>query len=173
MASLDGLLSFTTDLANALPRDFKRTTAAEYKQLMGAHRSATGSNAFLVGREVYFDDQVVFPITRVKGNPQPLSQDLLPAFFAWEKPQKMLAEDLARITQGLHSILLRAKTWAEVRNMLPDRLLACSTFTPIDVPRTAVSLDDPDAAAAWSDTLVGMYARIKPLIDLYLGYKLL
>ncbi|WP_199097267.1 hypothetical protein [Dyella sp. ASV21] len=176
MCAPDELREFSRQLCDALPAPFKRTMAGQFEQISAAHRSNTGANAFLYGQDVYFDTGVVLPITRVKGKPQSLAPELLPTFLAWLKPTKEMQADLDRIRQVLGSIVMRAKSWQDVRDMLPDRLLAFSTSTHIDLPRTTPDLQEAAKQGGepiWNASLTRLYAQVGDIIDLYLGYKLL
>lgn len=182
------LHAFGQLLCDTLPDAVKRTMAGQYEQLMATHTGATRYTCFLVGRKVYFPNQVVHDQVLVRGSPPPLARELMPAFHAWELLFKQLYRDLSRISQTVSSVLARAKSWQDARNMFPDHFLRPLLGLPqfAGMQRTALDLyagppaafapptqDRLDREAVWDPRLVNMYGQVGGLIDLYLGYKLL
>lgn len=171
------LQEFAKLLCGTLPAAVKRTMANQYEQLMAGHRAQTGATqCFLVGRHGYFADQNVLPLARIRGTPNALPENLMPAFHEWEAPFKALERDLTRIKQTIGSIVMRAQSWQDVRNMFPDHFSRpVLFFSQFDLmQRTTVDLQaGPEADAVWGENLTKMYTRVGNLVDLYLGYKLL
>ena len=183
------LKDFATALVDTLPAAVKRSMTGQYEQLMAAHRAATGYTCFLVGRQVYFSSQNAQPLALVTGTPPGLHPSLVPAFQAWEQPFKRLNQDLARIKQTIGSIVMRAKTCQDIRNMFPDhflRPLLNSWLPGMELQRTSLDLyagpskpftsptqERLNREALWDPHLLDMYERVGGTIDLYLGYKLL
>ncbi|MEO7082390.1 MAG: hypothetical protein ABIY71_12725 [Flavobacteriales bacterium] len=174
--------SFTKALVDTLPEAVKRTMAGEYEQLISANQAATSHDCFLVGKQCYFSGQRVYPMAQIRGVPPALPTAFMPAFQSWKAPFKRLNQDLARITQSIASIVLRAKTPQDIRDMFPEhflRPLLGGWETGMDLQRTRLDLyaDNPDGRQEreqiWEPKLLDMYERIAPTIDLYLGYKLL
>lgn len=180
---------FVDQLVGLLPDAVKRTMEGHYAKLLADHiRLNGGGNSFLVGSLVHFENQLVLPLSRVVGVPRGLHQSLVPAFLAWEKPFKELNVQLDRIRQTLNSILMRAKSWQDVRNMVPDYYsrplhhlppMAGLQRTTLDlyagrpVAFGPISKERLDREAVWDPRLLNMYERVGGIIDLYLGYKLL
>lgn len=167
------LRDFTSTLLATLPKAVKRTMAGQYEQLMSASQGCTGCTCFFVGHEVYFKDQKVYSAKQVPGTAPALPDALMPLFMAWKEPVAAMEKNLSSISQTLHSILLRATSWQDVRNMIPDHFIQpmLTHWDMEGLQRTERDLQDP--AASWEPRLLQMYAQVAGKIDLCLGYKLL
>lgn len=84
-----------------------------------------------------------------------------------------------RIAQGITSILLRARTDQELRDLLPDHVLGPVRHNPIiahldrSMPSLETSSREEWARLPWDDRLLAIYAGIAPYISTYMGYTLL
>lgn len=173
----ESLQSFVGQLCTLLPVAAQRTLAKQFEQLLSASQGVTRQSCFQVGSMVYFENQVVWPTARVRGQAPALPRALLPAFKAWQQPFNQIDSDIRRIKQALSSIVISAKSWQDVRNMFPDRLLedikrlGCIA----ELQRTAPDLptDHREQTDVWGARLCNLYEQVNALINLYLGYKLL
>lgn len=90
--------------------------------------------------------------------------------------------DFPRIRQKFGSVLARAKSLQDLRDMIPDHVLRLVNdvegFSELQRTRPSVdSAGDPakleELALTWDRKILAMYADVSDLLDQYLGYRYL
>lgn len=191
MSKVDSSLitGYVDVIVNPMKTTAERTTLPLFNKVMEASRNKTGAagNYFAVGANCYLEGQNVHHRNKVQGAGfvPSLPSSLLGLFREWETPYKQIQEDTDRIRQSLRSILLRADSWQEIRNMVPDHvqrpaihITACERTTLDLYAGIPDNTQPPTEArlqreAIWDPRLLDMYEKVGGLIDIYMGYALL
>lgn len=184
------LFQFTNDLVKHVLEHYRNKILGDtLKDLVTQQRKKTGASHFVVGTNVFFEDGRVVPLTAVRFGTQAakLDPELREQFDTFWQDYNDYNEGWQQVSQTLGSVMARAKNWQDVRDMLPDYVLA-GTLNHKQLQglqRTRPDIyaghkDSPDYAAKlaerlpyWDPLLLNMYSRIGGIISVYLGYKFL
>lgn len=183
-------------LCQELPVAFKRTLEPQWQALFQEVSKQLNTSSFAVGELLYLRDLGVRPrrLSRFSSEVPALPKSLYPQFMAWSVPYREMEQDIRRVRQALTTVLAKASSAQEARNMLPERLLEPAKHCGVEavqdflaLPRTSLDLyagppmpfaDAPsqerlDREAIWDPRLLNMYEQVGPIIDTYLGYSFL
>lgn len=184
------LFTLTNRIVNNTLEHYKEKILGDrLKELVNEHRAMTGANHYVYGANAFMDTGRVVPISQVKFKTQAskLHDDLLPQHLEFWKDYQEYAQSWQLVSQSLRSVSMRAKSWQDLRDMLPDHVLSGFMSEPElqglqrtrpDLYAGPESADDyqqrlQDRLIHWDEFLVKMYSRIGGTISLYLGYKFL
>lgn len=186
-------------IINQIPSYFLQHLDRSYSAFFGAACAAIGtSNFFIYGSNAFFANQEIQPVRTIKlpsmTGTATLDPKFLPEFLAWYEEHQRHLREWGRVEQTLSSILLRAKDLQDLRDMLPEHVVAPiirtsnilltrtrpDLYAGVPPPTKAhIELDSKYLIARkerelyWDSRLLDMYERIGGIIDLYMGYRLL
>ena len=172
---------FSLDIVASITRDYRSLVSHHLENLTDAHWQATGKMGYIYDGKGYASkpmrvfDLGMKPFGLTLG---PLSVSLVDQHLGWLTGYSSYQEAFKKLSQGVLSLLAKAKTAQELRDMLPDlsyRNLS-PTHTLAQLPRAthdlyAAQLDN--AQTHWDSRLVTQYAGIASLVDTFNGYSLL
>lgn len=178
--------AFMTTFLSDLEKPYKSFLRAQLDDVVMQNEAIYGAPCFYVGDTVYARGLTIAQIGKYKlGGMAGLDHTLQEPF------QEFLAhyaEHIAhwqRFSQTLRVILMAAKDWQDLRDMLPDHALQpyLSGWGFTDLTRTRGSLQDdlPQQGAdsinweapTWEQRLVLLYGSIQERLAVYVGYRLL
>lgn len=160
----------------------------KFKNLFAEHRSRTAAAHYVVNDLVFFESGNFSRVQEVRfaGMGVKLDDDLYEHHVTWWEDYSQFDQDKKKIAQTLHSILLRAENWQDVRDMLPNHVQNIIQYGKLqDLSRTRPDLfaglptssnytqELIDRGQYWPMQLISMYSKIGGSIATYLGYKLL
>ena len=172
-----------------LPEAFQENLKAQHEDLFAEHRARTADNHYVVGTNVFFEGGLVRSTSLVKfhGGGSKLDPELYPKHIEWYEQYQADQYDRQKVTQTLRSIIMRAQSWQDVRDMLPENVIQSirGWEQVTELQRTRPDLYagpksrpeyEIDLAARvmhWDPMLLSMYERIGNTIATYVGYKML
>lgn len=180
---------FASNMVHVLSGDYSKTLGQMYETLFTEHRSRTASNHYIMGDNAFFADQAVHKVGAVKfnGRSTSLDEDLHEAHYAWYNEYVEFKTDRGRIEQTLRSIIMRAASWQDFRDMFPEYILR--DFIPRNDNLIALYRTRPDLYAGpihspdfeknmldrdcWDRHVLYMYGQIGGTLSMYVGYKFL
>lgn len=163
-----------------------------HDQILKDQRVLTGLGYYVIGEQQFSGmGKRVMPLMLSRNsNAIPLHPSLRTAHENWFQMFDRHLREWKAITQQLSSIVLRLKTWQEYRDVFPEHVISHVLSEPELVglvrrndcayPGNPRSMD-PDVYATerlrceaiWGHRPVHLYDQAAPLVDLYVGYKLL
>jgi hypothetical protein len=144
-------------------------------------RNINSMNAYLVGVQAFFYGMKVMPISAISPGYYltPLASDLQERHRDWYADFSVYQRDRQKFQQTMSSLFLRAKTWQDLRDMLPEHVIR--PILPEIAALQGVHRLRPDLDTAindqqtlhWEPRSMVMYQQISSLVNLYKGYALL
>lgn len=182
--------TFASNMVQVLSGDYSKTLGMMYETLFADNRSRTGANHYVMGDKVFFEYQQMRPVTQVKfgiNGSRALSKDLQNAHYVWFNEYSDFILDRAKIEQTIKSIVMRATSWQDFRDMFPDHIIR--DFIPRHNALAVLNRTRPDLDVGpkhspnyqqnlidrheWPVGLLDMYTKIGGTLSMYVGYKYL
>lgn len=148
-----------------------------------------GTFAYWVGPRFPMVKNIFEISPQTRGQFYMLAPELETVHAEWKLEHDRFIEDKRIVSQTINSMVQRAGSWQDIRNMFPDLVLQplldredlhLSTLPRTSVPAYAGSPSADDHAAqraaavdVWGPQLVDLYGRMAPLVALHIGMKLL
>lgn len=187
--------AFISTFVNDLERPYLGFLSAQLTDVIGKNEAIFGAPCYYLGDTVYARGLVVARIGKYKlGGMATLDPSLQPLHDEWQSHYDEHNATWQRFSQSLRVVLLAAKDWQMLRDMLPDHVLqpymevwglehltrtrphlhACAPRpTILPQPRPMDEYMGTWDLQAWDERLVLQYAAIAFKVDLYVGYRLL
>ena len=166
-----------------LARPYLRFLYEEHNAILASHRELTGGVCYLAGGAI-FGPGGVQPAKLDKLKPLP--SQLLPVHQTWLANYNRHETEWVRAKQILRTVVGRAKTWQDIRDMVPDHVLRpFPSIGLMELTRQRPDLyagqpDDPtytqerkERERYWDTKLLDLYESVAPTINLYVSYRLL
>jgi hypothetical protein len=191
------LNAFTKEFMQEIQTSYRRFLGNELHALIESQLSMSPSElpGYRVGDEVfYFTDQgtpLVVTLKYMPANmmPRPLNPVLMDQHLQWVEHFNQHDRDFPRIQQMLGSLIIKADSPQQLRDMFPDHVIR-PMLKPDGLLKKvreryhpdlyAGSKDSPNYAAErqrreifWEPKMFDMYESVGKLVDQYLGYKFL
>lgn len=169
-------------LVNTLNQGCAKVLGLGLEQLVLDNHRLTGKTAYSINNMGYYAmPMYVFPLNMVPKalDLGPLHSSLVARHGEWAARYEGFQHSGKRASQTLLSLLGKAQSFQDLRDMLPDTV--CRVF-PADHPIQLLTRSRPDLYACgledgvpghWDPKMVSSYAAISPLVDAYVGYNLL
>lgn len=186
------LQALTQKMLKQVPTAFLTHLNKDHDAILNEHRSRYGRAEYLVGSKLFLATNGDLP--RAQDRPRALNgirgldQDLWQVHNAWYGQYERHLREWRTTCQMVSSLVLRLKTWQDLRNIFPDHVSRPILQEPqlFGLTRTAPEIyaGHPDATPnydaerklredVWGPRPVSMYNQVAPLVDLYVGYQLL
>ncbi len=181
---------FAKRLTESISKYYReKVLESDFKAIFNEHRSRTGANHYIVGTNCFFEDSRISPVKAVRfgSNAVRLDKELYPQHIIWWNEYSDYARDWSRVSQTLSSIVIRAQSWQDIRDMLPNHMLQSflqeDNFLGLSRTRPHLYAGRPGSKEYdenfitlmqhWDMQLIAMYSSIGDTISTYIGYKLL
>lgn len=181
---------FTKNLTFKISKHYREKILGDaFNKIFNDHRSRTGSNHYIVGTNCFFENSQIIPVKDVRftGQAEKLNPEFYPQHIIWWNEYSEYARDWDRVSQTLSSIIMRAQSWQDIRDMLPNHVLQDflndERFLGLSRTRPHLFAGKPGSKEYeenftplmqhWDMQLITMYSRIGDTISTYIGYKLL
>lgn len=189
--SFEGIRSlFVKQFLNDLERPYNGFLASQMADLVGQNEAVTGAPCYMIGDTVYARGPIIAKVGKYKlGGIAELQPHLQPLHDDFISHFNEHANNWLRFSQALQVILMRAGDWQELRDMLPDHVLApylTEEWGLGSLPRVRPDLGSVPVSVynnvdgkveyhspPWDYALVKQYRAISETVDLYVGYRLL
>lgn len=187
------ILDFTNHLLDELSKPYLHYMREEFHRLKVANQAITGNTAYLVGSTVFAEGMRVLAPGLYRAPAKPLPPQLMDQHETWLVHWNRHQTEWGRACQAVRTVMARANTDQDIRDLLPDRVLRPvlhqSPLSELTRTRPDIYAGPPPLAGGpeeaewqarvvereqlWGPKPVALYAKHGPIIDLYVGYALL
>lgn len=172
----------TEEWLKRLSKPYLAFIKEEHDGILRSHRELTGGSCYLVGGSIFGPGGIRPPKLE---NLKPLPSQLLPIHQAWLANCDRHGNEWVRAQQVLRTAVGRAKSWQDIRDMIPDHVLRSfpADFNGLSRQRPDIYAGQPaddgyadrrsEREGYWDTKLLDLYEQVGPTVDLYVSYSLL